>query len=331
MKILSIGSDRNLFQPASAVRERIIGYANLVDETHIIVFAQKSLGLVSAQISPKLWIYPTNSRLKLFYIFDAVKLVKKLKLKIDLVTCQDPFESGLTGWLISRRELAQLELQIHTDIGSPYFWQESFKNKIRFLLAKFLLPKADKIRVVSQRIADFLKSASWRIKAEIEIRPIFVDIEKIKNTPITVDLHKKYQQFDKIILMASRLTKEKNIDLAIEAVSSLIRANRRIGLIIVGSGPEEKILKLKAISYKLEASIIFENWVNQETLYSYYKTCDLFLVTSLYEGYGMTLVETQAAGCKIVSTDVGVAREVGVRIIGQDFANVAKGVIELLQ
>ena len=41
--------------------------------------------------------------------------------------------------------------------------------------------------------------------------PIFVDVEKIKNTPVNVDLHKKYSQFDFVILMASRFGKEKNI------------------------------------------------------------------------------------------------------------------------
>ena len=42
----------------------------------------------------------------------------------------------------------------------------------------------------------------------------------------------------------------------------------------------------------------------------------------------MTLVEAQAAGCPIVSTDVGVAREAGARIVGWDAADVARGIIE---
>ena len=77
-------------------------------------------------------------------------------------------------------------------------------------------------------------------------------------------------------------------------------------------------------------NVIFEKWIDRETLFSYYKTVDLFLVTSLYEGYGMTLVEAQAAGCPIISTDVGVAREVGARIIDHDSLSVAKTVIQLL-
>ena len=69
---------------------------------------------------------------------------------------------------------------------------------------------------VSQRIKQSLKAKSWKLKAIIEVRPVEVDLEKIKQTPITVDLHQKYPQFKKIILMASRLEPEKQIDLAIK-------------------------------------------------------------------------------------------------------------------
>ena len=85
--------------------------------------------------------------------------------------------------------------------------------------------------------------------------------------------------------------------------------NRKILLLIVGSGPEEGSLKCKVESLKLVEQIKFEPWSND--LPSYYKTADLFLLTSFYEGYGMTLVEANACGCPIVATDVGVAQELG--------------------
>ncbi len=43
---------------------------------------------------------------------------------------------------------------------------------------------------------------------------------------------------------------------------------------------------------------------------SYYKTADLFLLTSNYEGYGRTIIEAMAAGCPVVMTDVGIAGEI---------------------
>jgi len=124
--------------------------------------------------------------------------------------------------------------------------------------------------------------------------------------------------------MASRLTKEKNIGLAIKAMKEVVKVNPGVGLVIVGSGPEEDKLKQKTRESEIEKKVIFEPWTND--LPSYYKTCDLFLLTSWYEGYGMTLVEAKATGCKIISTDVGVAREIGVLVTSYD-PNVLGGII----
>ena len=73
--------------------------------------------------------------------------------------------------------------------------------------------------------------------------------------------------------MASRLTKEKNIGLAVESLPN----DAKIGLVIVGDGPEKEKLKFQVSSFKLQDNIIFEPW--PDDIVSYYKTTDLFLLT----------------------------------------------------
>ncbi|MBU2633422.1 glycosyltransferase [Patescibacteria group bacterium] len=312
-----ISTDKGIFDEKSEVRQRIIEYGRLAEKLDIVVFNIKNLELPYTHdreymvISENVRIYPTNSRSRWFYLFDAIKIGKKIE-KPDLVTSQDPFECGLAGWRLAKYFSTKLQLQVHTDFLNPYFQNESLLNKIRVKIAKFLIPKADCIRVVSKRIKDSILAKSNFPKEvglqKIEILPVFVDVEKIKNEPIQVSLKEKYPQFDFIILMASRLTKEKNIGMATEAMEGVVKSYPRVGLIIVGVGPEKANLKFKIKNLKLDKNVIMESWMTN--LSSYYKTADLFLLTSNYEGYGMTVVEAVACGCPVIMTDVGLAGDV---------------------
>jgi len=202
-------------------------------------------------------------------------------------------------------------VQIHTDFLSPHFGK-SFLNKIRLIIAKKVLPQADNIRVVSRRIEDSLVASGYHLKTKPTVLPIFVDAEKIEGAQSSFDLRLKFPQFQKIILMSSRLEKEKDIDTALVAFKEVSRHNPNTGLVIVGDGSEKASLELKVASYKLQDSVVFEGW--QEDLSSYYRGADVFLQTSLYEGYGMSLVEAALHKKPIVTTDVGIAGTGGVLV-----------------
>ena len=122
--------------------------------------------------------------------------------------------------------------------------------------------------------------------------------------------------------MTTRLTREKNISLAIKVVADLVRnsgnsassesTNSGIGLVVVGDGPEKKSLVAlvdKLWTNKNVVNVVFEPWQDPETLFSYYKTADLFLSTSWYEGYGLSIAEAASASLPIVATDAGIAKE----------------------
>jgi len=224
----------------------------------------------------------------------------------------------------------KLELQLHTDIASPYF-SHSVLNGIRKFMALSYLPRADSIRVVSNRLKNYLIERLKIEESKITVRPIKVDVEWIKNAPITVNLHDKYPQFEKIVLMASRFEEEKNIELAIRSWKKVVEKLPKAGLLIVGLGSQGPKLRALTLKLGLKDSVKFEPWVSNNALASYYKTADAFLSTSLFEGYGMTFIEARAAGCPIISTDVGVAREVGAKIVEFREESVANAVVSLLK
>jgi len=332
-RLLMISTDRKIFEQDSTVRARQIEYAKEWDEVHIIVFSKKNSNIKETVISKNCWAYSTQSWSKFVYPFDAMRFGRFIieKRGITEITCQDASLTAMAGISLKKQFNIPLEIQVHEDIGSPYFTY-NISNKIRKSLALSHLLKADRIRVVSNRIRDYLIEKIGIDKNNIIVKPIAIDEEKIRNASIIggADLHKKYIQFEKIVLMASRLEKEKNIDLAIEAFAKVVEKIPKAGLVIMGSGSQKDKLENLVKKSGLEKSVVFEGW--QDNPFSYYKTCDCFLVTSRFEGYGLTLAEVKVANDKgvgiIVSTDVGIAKEIGVKVVGQDITEISEDIIK---
>ncbi|KND49447.1 MAG: poly(glycerol-phosphate) alpha-glucosyltransferase [Parcubacteria bacterium C7867-003] len=308
MKVLSISTDRKLFEDGSAVLQRSLEYSAKMQELHIVVFSLKSHDLEFKKID-NLHIHSTNSKSRLFYFFDALRISRKIIIRegfspnSTVITCQDPFETGLVGYFLKKKFHLPLQLQIHTDFLSSYF-TNNVLNKIRVFIASFVIPKADGLRVVSSVILDSLRSKFPNLNLHVDILPIFVDVERIFR------FEKQFYTPEKIpnsVFVASRFTKEKRIDVAIEAFKKVITKDNNAQMTIIGDGPERKNIERKIRELNLGKSVNIEVW-NNDVPENLYKKAEVFLLTSEFEGYGMTLIEAGAVGCSIVTTKVGIAQ-----------------------
>jgi len=216
----------------------------------------------------------------------------------DLITAQDPFWRGLVAWRISRRTGAKLNLQVHTDLSA--------QPLVRRLLAYFLLRRADSVRVVSQKIKDFLEKFSLR--ARISVLPIFVDLTSSRGIS-----HRAHQRFKKTILWMGRFEQEKDPLLALSILSQVRDSGIDAGLILLGAGSLEKLLRVRAKS--LIPFVEFPGWQNPVP---YLEMADVVVSTSKHESYGASIIEALAAGVPVVAPDIGIAKEAGAIIAERD-------------
>ena len=56
---------------------------------------------------------------------------------------------------------------------------------------------------------------------------------------------------------------------------------------------------------------MFKEWVPQEELIAFYNLAELFVLPSLYEGFGIPLLEAMACGCPALVANIGALPEVG--------------------
>lgn len=310
MKILSIGMDRAMFTEGSAVEKRTRLYGTLVDELHIIVFSHTSHELAEKQIDSTIYLYPTASRHKLLYMFDAffigLKIIKRIGKERVLVTTQDASETGIVGWLLSVVKKVPLHVQVHVDILSPHFISNSFSNWFRVLLSRCTFSRATRIRVVSARIKQSLIAKYGEaIETMIDVLPIYVDVSSFIPSDEKIERNNRAA---KRILIVSRLESEKNVSLAIDVFNKVLVEHSEVRLTIAGDGRERKMLEKKVKECGISDTVDFVGWVDD--LPRLYADAIVYVQTSNYEGYGMTLLEAAASGLPIVTTDVGLVGEV---------------------
>ena len=246
-------------------------------------------------------VYFDRSRGRFSRFWKGYREAKRIlaREKFDLITAQE-IEHSFLAWRLSKKFKVPWQMQIHTDIFSRYFARESFLNMARVWLAKFLLPRASCVRVVSERIKKSLEIRNWKL--EISVLPIYAELKNFGEQ----NLKEKYPGYDFYILMVGRLTWEKNFYLALEVMREVIKIFNPL-LVIVGEGNERGRLECEVLA-GLEANVKFEGW--QENLFGYYQTSDTLLLTSDYEGYGMAVVEAIQNGLPVIMSDVGVAGEI---------------------
>ncbi|MGC9336004.1 MAG: glycosyltransferase, partial [Anaerolineae bacterium] len=134
---------------------------------------------------------------------------------------------------------------------------------------------------------------------------------------------------DLILLMPVRVTRAKNIELALRVVAALKARERRVSLIVTGPPDphDEKSMdyfrRLQALRRELgvedEMRFVFETGPDPDEPYTIdmpvvadlLRVSDVLFMPSHREGFGMPVLEAGLVGSPVVCTEVPAAREIG--------------------
>lgn len=300
-KILAVSYGRQLFLEENVEHVRMRECSREVEELHMVVFSLKEHGLSDMQFG-KLFLYPTNSSSRLMMVIDAIGIGRKLVSSGWIVTAQDPFASGLVGYCIRLwNRGVKLNIQEHGDHFSLKYWrEESLINRVWYVVGKFLLRRADCVRVVSKRIKATLVGLGVK---EEKISVVFVSED------LSMFESRENRGGDEVVVISGgRMVPQKNIQLLLESFASVVDRYVLVKLVVFGVGGNELDVMIERLGIGERVEVL--PWVDSHEIPELLRTADVYALSSNYEGWCRMLPEAVAAGLPIVTTDVGCVGEV---------------------
>lgn len=298
-----------LSDPLGDSVERHREYASRIGKISMVVYSSKK-GYLPKSFDNKLFLYPTNSLSKFHFLFDAYKIARKIVRKdmVDLITTQDPFGTGLVGVVLKKKFNIPIEIQNHSTFIDNFDWineKPIFFRFLNFLAKRFVLPYGDRFRVLNTREFDIYKQCGISENL-IQIIPTPVNVDRFLDFKISdmnkMQIKEKYKIDGncRILIWVGRPVKFKRIQFLIDVFLKVKEENKNVVLMLVGdlnlmSNRDRSYLELNRIK-----GIITPGQINHEDLPALYAISDVYVHTSIYEGFGKIIIEAMASGLPVV-------------------------------
>ena len=160
--------------------------------------------------------------------------------------------------------------------------------------------------------------------------PIYFDrITEEKQTAVRL----RYDLPDKYLMYVGSMTERKNL-LAIVKAMALIPSSERLPLVVIGARTAyTDVIVDYAMKRGLDNWLIFPNSVSNNDMPAVYQGAHIFLYTSLYEGFGIPVLEALVSGVPVVTSNVSALPEVAgpnSRLVDPtDVESIARSIIEI--
>jgi len=146
---------------------------------------------------------------------------------------------------------------------------------------------ADAITVVSKEAYAYYEALGFKIQQI----PNAIDVESLPKN--------KEKKYEKQIIFAGRLSKEKGVGVLLEICKKL---SDDVDIIILGTGPETNKIKYISNSKK---NVHFLGYLPKEKIIPLIRGSDILIQPSLNEGISSTILEAMACKIPIIATNVG--------------------------
>ncbi len=269
----------------------------------------------------------------LLAVWELAQLLRRLR--IELVHTRTA-KAGVIGGLAAR--LAHVRAVVHTPAGHIYDPQARIQGVSShpwlrsglLLVERWMGRWTTVLTALSQAEARETVELGLASPEQIVCVPNGVEVEVFARKPPAERLRRLRRELElparaKVVISVGRLSPVKGHRVLVEAVAMLARspksydrptgwageeAVRGVHLLLVGEGPERAALEALVRRLGVSEKVHFAGRREPKEVAALLHLADVFVLPSYYEGFGVVLLEAQAAGLPVVATDVGGVGEV---------------------
>ena len=196
---------------------------------------------------------------------------------------------------------------------------------------------ARQVTVLSHFTADRVTKAQGVDSKRVVVLPPALDPDFLAEKE---PLPKKFPPAGHILLTVSRLAASegyKGVDMVIQALPKLLKVVPDAYYIVIGDGDDRQRLEKLAKDLGVDRQVYFAGIKEAEELRNYYQSCDVFVMPSKGEGFGVVFLEAMAFGKPVIggnhggTPDVIVDGETGFLVEYGDVDSLVERLISLLR
>ena len=264
----------------------------------------------------------------LMFKMNAKKALEELleKEDIDIIHGHYLFPAGAAAVEVGNAHGIKTYVTAHgSDMFEVYKKQPFMRSTIRKVLKN-----ADVVFAVSNALRhEIIATGVDGIGDKTRLSWNSVDIDKFSNKGDD-SFKREYNLTDKpVVLFVGNLIKRKNVDSLLEAKKI---ANSDYYLVVVGDGPLFKKLKKKVEDENIR-DVIFTG--SRNDVENIIPSCDLLVLPSFSESFGLVLIEALACGKPVIGSNVGgiteiITDDVGVLVDPNKIPSIARAIDNLV-
>ena len=246
----------------------------------------------------------------MFKVFDRrmdklySEIVKK-EGKVDIIHAQSSLWGGISASYIAKKYNIPLIITEHSSVKRGAYVRDSYYNRI---VESY--NSADKLIAVGNGLKEELKELTNRNDIKVIGNLVDLSIFDISNI--------KKDDNDFIFFSLAFLEGEKGFDTLIKAFAKKFK-NQSVKLVIGGEGSQKEWLKSIARDENVEKQVIFTGALIREEVSKWMNRCDVFVLPSRYETFGVVYIEALASGKPTIGAYNGgaediISKEVGILV-----------------